>query len=81
MQVGSNELVRAASAWLASLGFALAFLVSMWTSGGIATAVLRGAIAAVATLVVMRLLLRPLFAVLLDALARDRAAKSQEAGR
>jgi hypothetical protein len=81
MQVGSVELVRATSAWLACIGFALAFLVSVATGALLWTAALRGAAAAVATLIAGRWLLPPLFAVLLDALARDRAARAKETDR
>jgi hypothetical protein len=78
MEDGCRELTRALSAYLASLAFAVAFLVTTLCGGSLWTATLRSSAAAAATLLVGSFLLRPLFSTILDAMARDRAEQRAE---
>ena len=72
---GLGDLARSATAWLACLVFALGFLVTVLAGGTALTGALRGGIAAAVTLAFGKLLVRPLLATILDAMARDTAAK------
>ena len=79
MNVGTEELTRATSAYLACLVFVVAFLVTTIVGGGGFTATLRGGIAAAITFVLGRPLLRPVISSVLEAMARDRAKKPAKA--
>lgn len=78
MDSGSRELTRGVTAYLACLLFALAFLVAIASGGSGMTATIRGAAAAVVTLVVGKVLLLPLMSTILDAMARDRAQRQEK---
>ena len=78
MNVGTEELTRAAAAYLACLVFVVAFLVATLAGAGGATAAVRGGLAALAAFVAGKVLLRPLLSTVLDAMARDRAKKHQK---
>ncbi len=73
---GTNDLARAATAYVACLTFALTYLLTMLLGGDGATAVIRGSVVAVITLVVGRLLLRAVISSILDGLARHQAQTS-----
>lgn len=75
MNVGTEELTRATSAYLACLVFVVAFLVTTIAGGGGFTATIRGGIAAAIAFLLGRALLRPALSVVLDAMARDQAKK------
>ena len=77
MGMASRELARSTSTYVACLAFTLAFLVTTASGGTGLTAVFRGTIAAFATMIVGGLLLRPLMSTVLDAMARDAAAKNE----
>lgn len=74
---GSRELTRAATAYLASLTFAMTYLASSAHGATASTALLRGTVVAVLTWFVGRLLLRPAVAQVVSAIARDRAAEAE----
>ena len=76
MAGGTNDLARAATAYVACLTFALTYLLTMLLGGDGATAVIRGSVVAVITLVVGRLLLRAVISSILDGLARHQAQTS-----
>ena len=78
MTAGSTELTRRATAHLVGLAFAITYLVTTWTGAGATTALVRGVVAALATMVVGRWLCRPIVDVLLDAAARDEARRQAE---
>ena len=69
----SRELTRGATAYLACLAFAVTFLITAATRGNSGTAVIRGAIVALATFMLAPLLLRTVMSTVLDAMARDQA--------
>ena len=73
MNGGSRELTRGITAYLASLAFVLAFFITLLSGGAGMTPVIRGTVAALATMFVGALLLRPMMSVILDAMARDQA--------
>lgn len=75
---GSRELARGTAAYLACLTFVLTYLLTTALGATGLTATLRGAIVAAFTYCIGRTLLRPLTSSLLDAMARDRAARSTE---
>ena len=79
MNVGTEELTRATSAYLACLVFVVAFLVTTVAGGGGFTATMRGGLAAAIAFFLARPLLRPALSAVLDAMARDRAKKLQKA--
>lgn len=79
MNVGTEELTRATSAYVACLVFVVAFLVTTIAGGSGFTATIRGGIAAAIAFFVARPLLRPALAVVIDAMARDRAKKTPKA--
>lgn len=72
---GSQELVRIATAYLASIAFGVTFLVATLTGADGTTALLRGVVATIAACVVGRLLFGPAVGVVLAAMARDEAAR------
>ena len=75
MNWGSRELTRLLAAYLASLTFVLAFLVTIATGGSGLTALMRGGVCCVIMLMVGRLLMQPLISTILNAMARDRSEK------
>lgn len=78
MASGSKELTRRATAHLVGLAFAITYLVTTWTGAGATTALMRGSIAALATMIVGQWLCRPVVDVILDAAARDEARRQAE---
>lgn len=70
--------MRRAAAYLVCLAFGVTFLLSTLMGAQGQTALVRGVVAAVATLVIARILLKPVVDVVLDAIARDRAAAEEE---
>lgn len=81
MDTATSELARATAAWVASLAFAITFLAAWALGASVLTGAVRGAVVAVATLVAANLLVRPVLSVVLNAMARDRAARQQEQER
>ncbi|MEM7199131.1 MAG: hypothetical protein AAF628_02630 [Planctomycetota bacterium] len=79
MLEGSRELTKATAAYLASVAFAITFLVSTLCGAAGLTALTRGSIAAGAALLIGPVLARPAVSVILDAMARDRARGDAEA--
>ena len=77
---GLGELSRSATAYLACVAFVVGFLATVAFGGTVLTGALRGGIATAVVLVFGRLLVRPLLATVLDALARDRAASQGKDG-
>ena len=77
MAGGTNELARAATAYVACITFGLTYLLTMLLGGDGLTAVIRATIVAMVTLVVGRLLFRPLIASILDGIAKHQAAQSK----
>ena len=78
MHSGSRELTRGVAAYLACLLFALAFLVATLSGGSGMTATIRGAVAAMLTLIVGKVLLHPMMSTIIDAMARDRAQREEK---
>jgi hypothetical protein len=76
-QVGSRELASSAAAYVACLTFALCYLLVTAHGGSGLTAALRGALVAFATWWPGQLLLRPIASLLLDAIAKDKAARAK----
>lgn len=77
---GSQELVRIATAYVASIGFCITFLVATLCGASGLTSLLRGAMVAGAAVFAAPLLVSPVVHVVLDAMARDEAKrKSQKA--
>ena len=70
---GSRELTRGATAYLASLTFAMTYLASSARGATALTALTRGVVVAIATWFLGRALLRPAMAQIVAAMARDRA--------
>ena len=77
MAGGTNDLARAATAYVACITFGLTYLLTMLLGGDGLTAVIRATIVAMVTLVVGRLLFRPLIASILDGIAQHQAAQSK----
>lgn len=77
MESGSRELTRLAMAYAASIAFGVTFLMASWSGCNGTTALLRGALAVIAALLVTRMLAAPVVQVVLDALARDTARKAE----
>lgn len=72
---GSQELVRIATAYLASLAFGLTFLVATLSGVEGLTALGRSVIAMLGACVAGRLLIGPAINAVLNAMARDEAAR------
>ncbi|MFO1076183.1 MAG: hypothetical protein U1E73_00490 [Planctomycetota bacterium] len=72
---GSQELVRIATAYLASIAFCVTFLVATLAGASGLTALLRGAIATAATAFAAPLLAAPVVNTVLEAMARDEARR------
>ena len=81
MAGGTNELARAATAYVACLTFALTYLLTLLLGGDGVTAVIRATVVAVVTLFLGRLLLRAAISSILDGLARHQAANPTEEDR
>jgi hypothetical protein len=77
MAGGTNDLARAATAYVACITFGLTYLLTMLLGGDGLTAVIRATIVALVTLVVGRLLFRPLIASILDGIAQHQAAQTK----
>ena len=73
MGLGSQELVRRASAYMVCTAFGLTFLISTLSGAQGNTALLRGVVVAAITLAISHFLLKPVIDAVLDAMARDRA--------
>ena len=74
---GSQQLVRIATAYAASLAFGVTFLVATMAGVDGATALWRSAMAIVIACVIGRLLVTPVVNVVLSALARDEAEREK----
>ena len=74
---GSRELTKGVAAYLASLAFVVAFLVTTFTGGDGLAAVGRGAAVAAAAWVIGSLLAQPVVSTILDAMARDTAVTTR----
>ncbi|MBP8300497.1 MAG: hypothetical protein KA020_09050 [Planctomycetes bacterium] len=72
---GSQELTRLATAYFASIAFAVTFLVGSLCGVDGGTALLRSVTAAAIAIVVGYLLAAPVVDVILAAMARDEAAR------
>lgn len=70
--------MRRAAAYMVCTTFGLTFLISTFSGVQGNTALLRGVIVAAITLATSHLLLKPVIDVVLDAMARDRAAGEDE---
>ena len=75
---GSRELVRIATAYLASVAFGLTFLTATFCGTDGLTAVFRSAIAVLAACVAGQLLIPPVVETVLAAMARDEAKRQAE---
>ena len=73
--IGSQELVRIATAYLASIAFAVTFLVASLTGVDGLTALGRSVIAVIVACVAGRLLIAPAVNAVLNAMARDEAER------
>ena len=71
-------MVRRVAAYLVCLAFGMTFLLSTLMGAQGDTALIRGVVVAGITLVVSRFLIKPVVDVVLDAIARDRAAAEEE---
>ncbi len=76
MAGGTNDLARAATAYVACMAFGLTYLLTVVIGSDGMTAVVRATVVAVVTLVVGRLLFRPLIASVLDAMAQHEATRA-----
>ena len=72
---GTNDLARAATAYVACITFAGTYLLTIVLGADGLTAVIRGAVVAVATLLLGGFLLKPAISSILDAIARHEAMK------
>jgi Na+(H+)/acetate symporter ActP len=72
---GSQELSRRAASYVASVAFALTFLIAQLRGADATTALLRGLVALAIALVAGRLLCAPVVDVVLAAMARDEAKR------
>ena len=77
MDTGTRSLTRSTATWLACLAFAGTYLLSFWVGASGTTALTRGGIAAVATWVIAKPLLLPLFDALMTALAAAEQARRE----
>ncbi|MCA8977631.1 MAG: hypothetical protein KDC98_23100 [Planctomycetes bacterium] len=75
---GSQELVRIATAYMASLAFAVTFLVATLTGTDGLTALGRSVVAVLIACVASQLLVPPVINVVLAAMARDEALRKAE---
>lgn len=71
----SKELARRATSYLVALAFAITYLTATLADATPLDALLRGCIAAVATLFVGQILCQTVVGVLLDSLARERTQR------
>ena len=71
---GSSELTRVATAYLACVGFAVAYLLTTAMGGSGLTAAFRGSVVAVSAMLLGRIVVGPAISSVLDAMARDQAA-------
>jgi len=76
MAGGTNDLARAATAYVACITFVLTYILTVILGGDGVTAVIRATVVAVITLVVGRLLFRPLIASILDGIAQHEAGRT-----
>lgn len=74
----SKELAKRATSYLVALAFAVTYLTATLADATPLDALLRGCIAAIATLVVGQLLCQTVVGVLLDSLARERAQRQAD---
>ncbi len=72
---GTNDLARAATAYVACITFAGTYLLTIVLGADGLTAVIRGAVVAGATLLLGGFLLRPAISSILDAIAGHEATK------
>ncbi len=77
MAGGTNDLARAATAYVACITFVLTYLLTVVLGSDGVTAVIRATVVAVITLVVGRLLFRPLIASILDGIAQHEAGRTK----
>lgn len=81
MQVGSGELGRRWTAKATGIAFAVTYLWASFCGADGMTSLTRAAIAALGTLVVSFVLVRPVANVVLDAFARDEAKRREQAAK
>ena len=81
MAGGTNDLARAATTYVACITFVLTYLLTVVLGNDGVTAVIRATVVAVITLVVGRLLFRPLIASILDGIAQHEAARARKEDR
>jgi hypothetical protein len=74
---GTRELARWISAYAAAMAFALMFLATTLAGSGLPAALVRGVCAAAAGLLIGRVLARAAVGTVLNAMARDRAARDK----
>ena len=72
---GTNDLARAATAYVACITFAGTYLLTIVLGADGLTAVVRGTVVAMATLLLGGFLLKPAISSILDAIARHEALK------
>ena len=75
MGVGSRELTRASTAYMVCLAFALTFLITTFYGGSPQAAVIRGSVVAIIARVLTPHLIGPVVKTVIDAMARDKAAR------
>jgi hypothetical protein len=76
MSGGTNELSRAATAYVACFTFVLTYVLTVLRHDGM-TAMFRATVVAVITLIVGRLLFRPLITSILDGIAQHEVARNK----
>jgi quinol-cytochrome oxidoreductase complex cytochrome b subunit len=81
MQVGCGELGRRWTAKATGIAFAITYLWASACGADGMTSLVRSAIAALCTLVVAFVLVRPVADVVLDAFARDEAKRREQAAK
>ena len=77
MARGTNELARAATNYVACITFVFTYILTVILGHDGMTAVFRASVVAVITLVVGRLLFRPLIASILDGIAQHEVARKK----
>lgn len=75
---GTRDLVRATTAYVACLTFALTYLLTTLLGGDGMTAVIRATVVAIVTLALGSFLFRPVLSTIFDAMARDQAVTKPE---
>ncbi len=76
MEAGNAELTRASTHYCVCLAFALTFQVASICGASALTATLRGVVIAVIVRVIGPQFLRPVWSVILEAMARDQSAQT-----